>query len=92
MAHVIGSISHILPQRASHGVRSDLHWHLRPQMVYKILQDRDDRTQVSLVFANTTEKDIILKEELDGLAKAHDNFHVWWGLSPQTVIDKFPAS
>ena len=47
-------------------------------MIYSILNDRDDKTDVSLIFANVSEKDIILKDELDGLAKRHANFHVWW--------------
>lgn len=32
--------------------------------------------QVSLVFANTTPDDILLKEKLDRLASAHPNFKV----------------
>lgn len=46
-------------------------------MIYKILQNGVDKTDVFLVYANTSEKDIILKAELDGMAKAHKNFKVW---------------
>jgi cytochrome-b5 reductase len=38
--------------------------------------------QVSLVFANTTPDDILLKEKLDRLASAHPNFKVFY------VVDK----
>lgn len=47
------------------------------QVVYKILQDKEDTTDVSMIFANTSENDIILKDVIDDLAKNHDNFHVW---------------
>jgi len=46
------------------------------QVLRHILANPDDHTQVSLVFANVTPQDILLKHELDELAKAHSNFHV----------------
>ena len=46
------------------------------QVAYEIVSNPDDKTQVSLVFANQTEKDIILKKELDEMAAKHDNFQV----------------
>lgn len=42
------------------------------------LRDPADTTRLSLVFANNTEDDILLREELDELANNHpDRFHVW---------------
>jgi cytochrome-b5 reductase len=41
------------------------------QVMEKILSDPNDKTQVSLVFANTTPQDILLKERLDALAKQY---------------------
>lgn len=46
------------------------------QVASEIVSNPDDKTQVSLVFANQTEKDIILKKELDEMAAKHDNFQV----------------
>lgn len=43
------------------------------QVAQEILSNPDDKTQVSLIFANQTEDDIILRKELDNFAK-HDNF------------------
>lgn len=46
------------------------------QVASEIVSNPDDKTQVSLVFANQTEKDIILKKELDEMAAKHNNFQV----------------
>ena len=46
------------------------------QVASEIVNNPEDETQVSLIFANQTEKDIILKEELDEMAAKHDNFQV----------------
>lgn len=46
------------------------------QVASEIVNNPEDKTQVSLVFANQTEKDIILKEEIDEMAAKHDNFQV----------------
>lgn len=45
-----------------------------------ILADPSDHTHVSLLFANNTEDDIILRPELDRLAEQHSNFKVWYVL------------
>lgn len=39
------------------------------QVIDEILSNKDDKTQVSLVFANQTESDIILKDRIDAWAK-----------------------
>ena len=46
------------------------------QVASEIVNNPEDNTQVSLIFANQTERDIILKEEIDEMAAKHDNFQV----------------
>uniref|UniRef100_A0A7S3EBA6 Nitrate reductase n=1 Tax=Rhodosorus marinus TaxID=101924 RepID=A0A7S3EBA6_9RHOD len=48
------------------------------QVIKAILKDKTDKTEVSLLFANVTPSDILLREELDQLAKDHENFHLWY--------------
>lgn len=56
------------------------------QVIRAIFKDNADTTQVSLVFANVTEEDILLRKELDEMAKQHPrNFRVFYAL------DKPPA-
>ncbi|KAI1661793.1 ferredoxin reductase-like protein [Daldinia decipiens] len=56
------------------------------QVVRAIVRGRPtgDRTQVDLIFANVTEQDILLKEDLDALAKEDSGFRVHY------VLDKPP--
>ncbi|KAI9297873.1 ferredoxin reductase-like protein [Neoconidiobolus thromboides FSU 785] len=55
------------------------------QVVRKILLDPKDKTKVSLIFANKSENDIILKKEIDSLVKSHpDQIKVHY------VLDKKP--
>lgn len=69
------------------------------QVCKRILENPEDKTQVTLLYANVTEKDILLREELDAMAAQHENFTVkyvlekpqasWRGLSGyinQTVL------
>jgi len=46
------------------------------QVINEILKNSQDKTEISLLFANNTEEDILLKYELDLLAKRHKNFKV----------------
>lgn len=46
------------------------------QVIDAILSNPEDKTQVSLVFGNVSEDDIILKDRLDALAVKHKNFKV----------------
>ncbi|KXZ46595.1 hypothetical protein GPECTOR_42g806 [Gonium pectorale] len=41
------------------------------QVIDAILDNPDDKTQISLVYANVSEADIILKDKIDALAAAH---------------------
>lgn len=56
------------------------------QLICEILKHPDDLTKISLLFANQTESDILLKNELDALAKEHpERFHVWY------TVDRSPG-
>lgn len=46
------------------------------QIIQEIIRNPDDNTQISLIFANNTEEDILLKDRLDMLARHHKNFKV----------------
>ena len=51
------------------------------QVVNAILRDPLDKTELSLIFANVTEDDILLRTELDTLAAVHANFTVHYVLN-----------
>lgn len=48
------------------------------QVVEAILKNPDDNTQVSLIYANVSPDDILLKQKLDILAANHPNFKVFY--------------
>lgn len=51
------------------------------QIARKVLSDPFDKTQISLVYGSHSEKDILLRKEIDALAKAHpDRFKVYYML------------
>jgi cytochrome-b5 reductase len=50
------------------------------QIVKAILKDPSDTTRVSLLFANQTEDDILVREELEEMAEKHDQFSLWYTL------------
>lgn len=51
------------------------------QLIRHITKDPLDTTTVSLIFANQTEKDILLRDELEKLAKEHPSqFKLWYTL------------
>nr|KYP31503.1 Nitrate reductase [NADH] 2 [Cajanus cajan] len=52
-----------------------------------ILKDPEDRTQMHVVYANRTEDDILLREELDAWAREHcDSFKLCVGLITETIM------
>ena len=51
------------------------------QVVNAILRDPLDKTELSLIFANVTEEDILLRKDLDTLAAVHPNFSVYYVLN-----------
>ncbi|XP_037070361.1 NADH-cytochrome b5 reductase 3-like [Pollicipes pollicipes] len=49
------------------------------QLVRQVFKDPSDSTELWLLFANQTEEDILLREELEQLAEQHaDRFHLWY--------------
>lgn len=46
------------------------------QVLQEMLLNPDDKTKVTLLFANQSPSDIMLKDEIDKLAADHDNFEV----------------
>ncbi|XP_034541831.1 NADH-cytochrome b5 reductase 2 [Notolabrus celidotus] len=51
------------------------------QLIRSITADPADNTKCSLIFANQTEKDILLREELEEVKKNHpDKVHLWFTL------------
>ena len=51
------------------------------QVIAAILKDPKDRTVISLLFANQTEEDILVRDMLVGLQKMHpDRFKLWYTL------------
>lgn len=56
------------------------------QVIRQILENPDDMTEVSLIFANTTEDDIMCRDTLDALQFRHPNFKVHY------VVDKPKSS
>jgi cytochrome-b5 reductase len=48
------------------------------QVIRAILKNPRDRTKIWLIFANKTEDDVLLRDELEGIAKAQpDRFKLW---------------
>lgn len=51
------------------------------QLIRSITADPTDNTKCSLIFANQTEKDILLRKELDEVLKNHpEKFNLWYTL------------
>ncbi|KAM5137953.1 NADH-cytochrome b5 reductase 2 [Mantella aurantiaca] len=51
------------------------------QLIRHITQDPNDDTKCYLIFANQTEDDILLRAELEAVAKSHPNqFKIWYTL------------
>lgn len=51
------------------------------QLIRHMIKDPKDTTKVSLLFANQTEKDILLRDELEKIEKNHpDRLKIWYTL------------
>ena len=50
------------------------------QVMQAVAANPDDKTQVTLIYTNKTEQDILLREEFDKLAKTDKRFKVVYGL------------
>lgn len=48
------------------------------QVAQAVLKDPEDETEMFLVYANRTENDILLKDELDEWSKRDKRFKVWY--------------
>lgn len=48
------------------------------QVARAILKDPEDDTEMYVIYANRTEDDILLRDELDEWAKKHERFKVWY--------------
>ena len=46
------------------------------QIAYAMAKDPTIQTDTTLIYANTSVGDIMLKDVLDGMAEKHSNFHV----------------
>jgi cytochrome-b5 reductase len=55
------------------------------QVIREVLSNPEDHTEVSLLFANVSEQDILLRSELDALAYLYPNFKVYY------TLDKPPS-
>lgn len=51
------------------------------QVIRAIVEDPEDSTEVSLIYTNRMEGDIMLKDQLDEWQDKHSNFKVWYTLS-----------
>lgn len=51
------------------------------QVLQTMLLNPEDETKVTLLFANQSPTDIMLKDELDKLAADHDNFEIVYVVS-----------
>jgi len=49
-------------------------------IIRKIFSNPADKTKVSLLFANQTEEDIFLRQELEAYASKYSNFKLWYTL------------
>lgn len=50
-----------------------------PQVIKAVLKDPEDSTQLSLLYANVSPDDILLRDDLDALVAAHPGrFSVWY--------------
>lgn len=58
------------------------------QLAKSILRDVNDRTKITLLYANTREEEILFKNELDTLSSLHpDRFNVIYSLDKPTSND-----
>jgi len=48
------------------------------QVAQAVLKDPEDETEMFVVYANRTEDDILLREELDDWARKYERFKIWY--------------
>lgn len=60
------------------------------QLAREILKHPEDTTKIALLFANQTENDILLRNELDSLTKDHPTqFKVWYTVDTPPAEGKY---
>ncbi|KAJ6120364.1 hypothetical protein N7523_004644 [Penicillium sp. IBT 18751x] len=50
------------------------------QLIRAICEDERDTTEISLIYANRSEEDILLREELEAFARKYMNLKIWYML------------
>ncbi|PWN44367.1 ferredoxin reductase-like protein [Ceraceosorus guamensis] len=60
------------------------------QVIQQIASDKNDKTNVTLIYTNKSEKDILLREEFDRLSKSDPRFKIIYGLDKKS--GSVPAS
>jgi NAD(P)H-flavin reductase len=59
------------------------------QLIRYITKDPKDNTEMRLIFANQSESDILLRNELEEVAKEHPNqFKVWYTVDKASDCEK----
>ncbi|XP_022263502.1 NADH-cytochrome b5 reductase 2 isoform X2 [Canis lupus familiaris] len=62
------------------------------QLIRHITKNPNDRTRMSLIFANQTEEDILVRRELEEVARTHpDQFDLWYTLDRPPVGWKYSS-
>ncbi|XP_019311744.2 NADH-cytochrome b5 reductase 2 [Panthera pardus] len=62
------------------------------QLIRHITKNPDDRTRMSLIFANQTEEDILVRKELEEVARTHpEQFSLWYTLDRPPVGWKYSS-
>lgn len=62
------------------------------QLIHHITKNPSDRTRMSLIFANQTEEDILMRKELEEIARTHpDQFNLWYTLDRPPVGWKYSS-
>lgn len=60
------------------------------QLINEICKKSDDNTQLALVYANQTEEDILLRDDIDVLAAKHqEQLKVWYTVDRPTPTWKY---
>ena len=55
------------------------------QLIRAVFRDNNDQTNLALIFANQTEDDILLREELEDVQKEFpDRFKLWYTIDRPT--------
>ena len=61
------------------------------QVARRVLSNPKDKTEITLLFANHSEDDVLLKQELDQMAKLHPNFKVYYTVSRPKDLKSWKA-